>query len=96
MASERRGGRDAAAEHVRQASDGNSYTETELLYQRFTTSPGASSAADVAEPAAEPRAPGASDADRDAADAAGPLCAAGVPSGGLRGPMVQLITLGIG
>ena len=29
MASERRGGRDAAAEHVRQASDGNSYTETE-------------------------------------------------------------------
>ena len=29
MAGERRGGRDAAAEHVRQASDGNSYTETE-------------------------------------------------------------------
>ena len=29
MASERRGGRDAAAEHVRQAPDGNWYTETE-------------------------------------------------------------------
>ena len=29
MASERRGGRDVAAEHVRQAPDGNWYTETE-------------------------------------------------------------------
>ena len=34
MASERRGRRDAAAEHVRQAPDGNLYTETECAAWR--------------------------------------------------------------
>ena len=47
------------------------------------------------EPAAEPQAPGASDVDRESADAAGPQCAACVLAGGQRGLMVQLITLGI-